>query len=416
MNQLSPGNMGGKRVFSALLVLLLAGLLMGFFPSSGFGAETSEIGKVVKPRKVVLKPNTKQGEIQIIAYPMPDPFATPFGIGVDKKDNVWFTLMTGNSLGVLNPSSNEIKLYKIPSTVGLPDTQFNYSSKEKKIPEKTTNIYSVGDPGNLTIDKNGDIWFVMQLGNSIVRFEPEKERFTEFLMDTPNSQPYDISSDSKGRIWFVEMNSNKLGYIDPKTKKMHEFKLEAGAKPMGLVVGPDDTVWLDSVEGNYIGKYNSSTKQLTKYFIVTPIAQPGKLILDKFGKVWFCAPHAKQIGAFYPDKGLFGIVDAPGYNAVPQSIAAASDGLIWYVDSMMNTLGFFNQNQAKWSVFDIPTNNAQAMNLAIDSKGDVWYTESDRYANQISRVIRSSVKEEMISKGHVGAKSVSEPAHDMDHH
>lgn len=416
MNQLSLGNNGAARGFSALFVLILTGLLTGLLPSIGFGAEPPAIGKVVTPKKVVLTPNMKQGDVQIMAYQMPDPFSTPFGIGVDKKDNIWFTLMTGNSLGVLNPSSNEVKLYRIPSTVGLPDTKWDYSSKDKKIPEKTTNIYSVGDPGNLTIDKNGDIWFVMQLGNSVVRFEPDKERFTEFLLETPNSQPYDISSDSKGRIWFVEMNSNKLAYIDPQTKKMHEFKLEAGAKPMGLVVGPDDTVWLDSVEGNYIGKYDPSTKKLTKYFIVTPVAQPGKMILDKFRKVWFCAPHAKQIGAFYPDKGLFGIVDAPGYNAVPQSIAAASDGLIWYVDSMMNTVGFFNQDKAKWSVFDIPTNNAQAMNLALDSKGDVWYTESDRYANQISRVIRSSVKEEMISKGHVGAKSLSEPVHNMGGH
>ncbi|MBI3581761.1 MAG: hypothetical protein HY098_06765 [Nitrospinae bacterium] len=377
--------MGGTRVFSALLILLLTGLFGGFFPSPGFGAETSEIGKVVKPKKVTITPRMTQGEIQIVGYQMPDAFSTPFGIGVDKKDNVWFTLMTGNSLGVLNPSNNEVKLYRIPSTVGLPDTKWDYSSKDKKMPEKTLNIYSVGDPGNLTIDKKGDVWFVMQLGNSVVRFEPEKERFTEFL-------------------------PNKLAYIDPGTKKMNEIKLEVGTKPMGLVVGPDDTVWLDSVEGNYVGKYDPSSKKLTKYFIVTPVAQPGKMIFDKLGKVWFCAPHAKQIGAFYPDKGLFGIVDAPGYNAVPQSIAAASDGLIWYVDSMMNTVGFFNQDKAKWSVFEIPTNNAQAMNLALDSKGDVWYTESDRYANQISKIVRSSVKEEMIAKGHMGTKNLQAPS------
>jgi len=409
MNQLSLGDEARTRVFNARLILILTGLLTGFVPSSVLGAETSEIGKVVKPTKVVLTPKMTQGDIHIVGYQMPDSFSTPFGIGVDKKDNVWFTLMTGNSLGVINSATNELKLYRIPSTVGLPDTKWDYSSKNKKMPEKTVNVYTVGNPGNLTIDKSGDVWFVMQLGNSVVRFEPEKERFTEFLMETPNSQPYDISSDSKGRIWFIELNSNKLAYIDPATQKMHEFKLEAGTKPMGLVVGSDDTVWLSSVEGNYIGKYNPATKKLTKYFIVTPVAQPGKMILDKSGKVWFCAPHAKQIGAFYPDKGLFGIVDAPGYNAVPQSIAAASDGLIWYVDSMMNTVGFFNQDSAKWSVFDIPTNNAQAMNLAIDSKGDVWYTESDRYANQISRIIRSSVKQEIIAQGHMGAKNLQAP-------
>lgn len=365
--------------------------LLVAFSGAAWAVDASALGKKVKPKTTTVAPKEVKGDVRIVEYPVPTRYATPYGIAVDSKDRVWCTLMSANALALLDPAKGEFKEYRIPSTEGLPESDWKYDSKNRTSPDKAFNVYSVGSPGNVIVGKNDIVWFVMHLGNSIVRFDPATEEFTEFLLPTKNGQPYDLTEDSRGRIWFVEKNGSQFGFLDTANKKITEIPLPAGSQLMGIAVDPAGIVYLSEVSENYIGRYEPETRKFKKFLIPADRAQPGKMKFGTEGMLWFCLLHTKQIGVLYTAKGLFGLTDPPGYNTAPQAIAPAKDGYIWYIDSMMNTIGYFDQKTVTFGSFELPSMGAQPMSIATDSKGDVWFTESDRGANQISMLIRSSV-------------------------
>ena len=348
-------------------------------------------GEMVDPKVSVLKGIPLSGPVMIEEFTIPTPYSSPNGLVIDKKDRVWFTEAAGNNIAVYDPASRVLKEYRIPSTKDLPESDWKYDSSNKTMPEKSINVYSVGGPGSLVIDKDGIVWAVTLLGNSIVRFDPESEEFVEFLLPTKNAQPYDIAADSKGRIWFVEKNAGNLGYLDQSTQKVVEMNIGAGSAPMGITVDDKDDVWIGEVNGNYIGRYQQDTKIFKQFTINVHAAQPGQMRFDKSGKLWFCQPHTKQLGVLMPEVGAFSVVDLIGYNAVPQALAISADNRVWVVDSMMGNIAYFDPATLKWGIFNIGGTHTQPMGIAIDSKGDVWFTESGQMANKIARLVRNTV-------------------------
>ncbi len=404
MSLRSPGSVAAKRLLvKSASNLVAAAIVVASLSSAGFAQPESTDRKsgVVAP-KVTKVTSTKSSSDKpvIVEYPIPNKYSIPYGIAVDSKDRIWFTQMAGQSLAVLDPATEEFKEYRIPSTAELEDIDWKYDPRNRTTPEKTLNNYSVGKPGNMFVDANDIVWFVMQLGNSIVRFDPVKEEFTEYMIPTTNAQPYDIVADKSGRVWYVEKNSGKFGYLDFNLNKMFEIDVAKGAQFMGIALDAKGNVWMGEVMSNYLARYNPDTKNFKVFTITEPNSQPGNMRFDKNGILWVCNLHAQQLGVLMTDKWVYSVVDLPGYNAIPQALAIADDGKIWVVDSMMGEVSYFDPVSLRWNIFPIPTPNAQPMNVVIDSKGDIWFTESDRNANKIARVVRSTVPDisEVIAK------------------
>ncbi|MDH5541686.1 MAG: hypothetical protein OEY64_01845 [Nitrospinota bacterium] len=393
MNQPSPGSRVGRIAKTVIAQALLVLLLVSVPTAHSANNDNERLSGVVAPKITIVEPSKSSTAPDVFEYRIPTKYSMPTGLAVDSKDRVWFTEMAGNSVGVLTPGTNEIKEYRIPSTKDLPSSEWEYNQEVKDSPIESLNVYSVGSPGNLIVGKNDIIWFVTHLGNSIVRFEPDKEEFTEFILPTEDARPYDLAEDSKGNIWFVEKNGGKLARLDFEKKKIVEIRLEQGVNLMGMVIDKDDNVWIGDVSGNYLARYNPTEKKLRRFPIGIPQAQPGNMRLDKKGYIWFCQLRAQQLGVLMPDPGIFSVVTMPGKNTVPQAIAPADDDKVWVVDSMMNRFGYFDTVKLTWSIFAIPTANSQPMSMDLDSAGDIWFTESGRDANKIARVVRSTVPE-----------------------
>ncbi|MDH5508744.1 MAG: hypothetical protein OEZ32_00125 [Nitrospinota bacterium] len=403
--------------FSSLSILVL------FLGATVSGA-SEVISGIVKPRITIIKPSHvgqapggsehsdrhgdhgamsgggRDGAPMIEDYRLPVNYSTPYAITTDSKGIVWFTETTNHSVARLDPATGELKEYRLPSTQGLPDPEWDYDPKSKLTTPQSYDVYSVGNPGALVVDSNDVVWFVTLLGNSVVRFDPVKEEFTEYLLPTEHSQPYDLAVDSKGLVWFVEKNTGKFGYLDVEGQRSREISLGDSADLMGITVDKNDMVWISDVNGNYVGRYDPETKKIKVYPITVPLSQPGQMRFDNEGKLWVCNLRSQQLGVLLfdksdkreKDKGIYSTIPLPGYNAVPQAVAPGPEGRIWIVDSMTNQVGFFDSINLKWSLFEIPTANSQPMGVTVDAKGDVWFTQSDRHANKISRLIVSSLK------------------------
>ena len=348
---------------------------------------------VVKPKVTTLTLYLASETPRIEEYKIPTGQSVPYGIAVDQKDKVWFTEMSGNNLAVFDPATSLLKEYRIPSTEGLEEVDWKYDPQERSTPDKTVTNYSVGNPGSIIVDKKGMVWFVMQLGNSIVRFDPAKEEFTEFLLSTENAQPYDLAADSKGVIWYIGKNSGKLGYFDIENQKTAEYDIGASAHMMGIAIDKNDKIWFGNVGGNYIGRFDPVTKKLKVHTITVHASQPGKMMFDKNGILWVCNLRAQQLGVLMAEAGVYSVVDLPGWNTVPQSLTVGRYGMIWIVDTMTNQVGYFDPEKLGWSLLSIPTSGSQPMSLTADSKGDIWFTQSDWRANSFSRIVRSTFPE-----------------------
>ncbi len=394
MNPHSPGKPAWMNLafkFNLLTLFAALHLFTGIAPAQ----EQDRASGVAEPKVSVLMPKVVSHNPKMLDYNLPTRFSIPTGIAVDSKDRIWISLISAHSIGVLNPETNQYKEYRIPSTVDLPTVDWEYDPMNREIPETSPLLtnYSVGAPASLIVDKNDVVWFVTQMGNSIARFDPVKEEFTEFMIPTKNALPYDLAADSRGRIWFVEKNMGKIGWLDVEKEKMYELQLPERSSITGIAVDSNDKIWISETFGNYIGRYDPDTKKFKKFPITTDHALPGQLRFDSQGRLWVVLTTAKQIGVLMMDaeKGIFAVQDMPGYNAVPRGLAVGKDDLIWVVDNMMNRVGYFDPVKLKWNLFNIPHPNTQPLNIAADSKGDLWYTQGDKSANRITKIVRSTV-------------------------
>ncbi len=344
----------------------------------------------------------KTGEGPVInEYVLPTPYSHPFGIAVDSKDKIWFTAQVTNKIVKFDPVNKTFKEYQIPSTASaLSKSDWKYSPTEKTPPKEVYDV-SVGSPGAIIVDKNDRLWFVEQIGNKIGSFDPATEKFVEYDISTPKSNPNDLALDSEGNVWFVEWNSGKIGKLDFKLKKILEYDLESNGRPAGIAVDAEDNIWITDVAMNEIGRFTSKTKTYRAFPIVTPLSRPGKILIDISNNIWFTQLHSHKVTMFVPSTGMMSEAILPDYNSVPQSIIFDKKGRLWYIDDMMNKIGYFEPQSASFNDFDIPTINSQPMNMAIDSKGDIWFTENDRGANKIAQLVISSVPDAPVASTHV---------------
>ncbi len=408
----SEGKLYTIRLASALFAFSL--FFISMRPDAGAESKPDLKSGVVAPVVTILKPKVASKSPKIVDYNFPTKYSAPFGLAIGLDDRIWVTESSGNTLAVFDPRTNELKEYRIPSTVGLPEIDWEYDARNKTMPERTVNVYSVGTPGNIVIDKKGIVWFVLQLGNAIVRFDPEKEEFIELPVPTHDARPYDLAIDSKGGIWYVQKNAGKLGYMNYEEKRSFEIDLGKDSHMMGIAIDSDDQVWFSNVGGNYIGRYNPETKKVKTYPITVPLSQPGMMRFDKDGMLWICNLRSRQLGVLMTERGIYSVVELPGYNTVPQSLAPGNDNKIWIVDSMTNKIGYFDSITLRWKMFEIPTPNSQSMAIVMDKAGDMWFTQNDRNANKISKLVVSTLPQEVVAEGGETVAAIQQENEEME--
>jgi streptogramin lyase len=98
-------------------------------------------------------------------------------VDVDADGNVWFTEVAGNKIGRLNPATNEITEWTIPTPISAP----------------------------LGLDASGGfIYFVEYNAGKIGRLNPSTNEITQWLILAHVGYPYPgLCVDSSANIWFT---------------------------------------------------------------------------------------------------------------------------------------------------------------------------------------------------------------------
>lgn len=117
---------------------------------------------------------------QIKLYRLADPEAEVFSMTSDLAGRLWFTELDSGKLGMIDPAVNRISEFSIPARLGPPRGLYTISRASQ-----------------------GDLWFVDNGANALVRYTPGRATFTFYPLSVPACTPYALALDAAGGVWFT---------------------------------------------------------------------------------------------------------------------------------------------------------------------------------------------------------------------
>ena len=156
-----------------------------------------------------------------------DPVVLPVPYGIDVAPNgfVWFSQLNENRIGSIDPDSFEIEIVETPFP-GPRRLRFDskgmlwipsFSASKLARFDPSTGVFDEWDlptrprgtetPYALHVDRRTDtVWICGTASDSIIRFEPETERWLIYPLPTRVTYTRDIDFDAEGRIWTSNSN------------------------------------------------------------------------------------------------------------------------------------------------------------------------------------------------------------------
>ena len=148
---------------------------------------------------------------------------------------IWWSGMYGSLVGKLDPTTGEIKEYKLDPTarphsvIEGPDGDVYYSGNSNgtigRINPKTDEIrvYPLSnpeakDPHTMAFAEDGSLWFTVQNSNFVGRLDPETGDTWFTRPPTERARPYGIRRDSHGMLWIAYRGAYKIARVNPETR------------------------------------------------------------------------------------------------------------------------------------------------------------------------------------------------------
>lgn len=210
---------------------------------------------------------------------------------------------------------------------------------------KTTRIFllpAAGIPTGLAQDHDGNLWVPIREANSVVKFDPKTEKFTQVQIPTPESVPVGLQTDANGNIWLAE-SIGKIAKIDPSTGKITEFAPKGVVKletPTAVYPTPDgSTVFIAEHGGHTVTAFNTLFETFREYPSLNQAGLPFGMAQDSFGNLWFAEHEVDRIGIIDPRTGQGTETKIPTSGSIVQWITTDDKGRMWFAEQGGSALG-----------------------------------------------------------------------------
>jgi streptogramin lyase len=202
-------------------------------------------------------------------------------------------------------------LFLIPSQwtwaqPATPDEFVTYEKKSSFIKEFAAPFEELGLRGIIT-DQNGNVWFYhsTNLTSTLVKFEPESNKFTKFpvegetVADNPiiNLASSQLAFDSKrNAVWFTDTRTNSIGRLDVTSGQIDLLQVPTdSAGPMGIALSPDgNTVWFAEITGDKIASVDVESMEISEY-LTGEDNGPALVTFDDSGILWVTLSFSNSI-------------------------------------------------------------------------------------------------------------------------
>jgi streptogramin lyase len=294
--------------------------------------------------------------------PVPTTDALPSDITAAPDGDLWFTESGANQIGMLNPTTDVITEFPLPSVSGVGPTQ----------------------AAGITAGPDGNIWFGVAGANAIGMINPTTGVVTEFSIPTANANVQDITAGPDGNLWFTESGANAIGMLNPTTDVITQFPVPTGAAGLeGITAGPDGNLWFTEQNTNAIGMLNPTTDVITQFSLPTAQSQPFDITAGPDGNVWFTEYSAIGMINLTTDAiTQFAILPyTSGTSAMGSgSIAVGPDGNLWFAYFNDDAVGRINPTTDAITQFEVPLASPDLAGIGgpygitAGPDGDLWFT------------------------------------------
>lgn len=228
-------------------------------------------------------------------------------------------------------------------------------------------------------------------------------RVTEFQIPGAQS-PRDPWPHSAGGVYFSMRGADKIVRFDAATRQFKEWALPAGAKPHGVAVGSDGTIFYAGFGDGTIGELDPRTGVVRRHRLTPPDSRPYSIALDRQGNVWITA----RAGWIATLNRATGRVSEFSMDGEPYGLAFDRNGVLWVTCIRSDKLRSFNpQTGGTTELAFEPGSKPRRLSIAADGKIWVSLYGAGRLA-AVDGTTNKVVKEYMMPGGpNSGPYSVS---------
>ena len=219
-----------------------------------------------KPKLQAFNPKTEKWETSYLfnsdnVIPT-DTFLHAQSIAIDSKQNIYAVLIQGNGLGKWNRETKKMTTYRMPSPSSMPygvivDKNDNVwiaesrRSKVVKLDAKTGAMTEFAPPTQpalirrLNVDVDGTtIWFGLYSAGKLERLDQTTGKITEYTIPHQGSQPYDEVVQDNGEVWIADgSQGGALIKFNPKNETFAYFPSPQNADMPKIRLTREGAVW-----------------------------------------------------------------------------------------------------------------------------------------------------------------------------
>lgn len=283
-----------------------------------------------------LAPNAAAANATITEWTLPDGNSGPWGIGFGPNGKVWISENVTNRIGMLDPVTNTLKEWNIPT--GGANPKFIYLK-----------------PSGSSVQ----VYFAEYGADKVGYFDNGTSTFYEWTLPS-GAKPVDIAVDNTGNIWFTESGRDSIGEITPTSNTLTEYKLPATPAPAGTVQcgtvtsqlcpwglalqqvstisGTNTFIWFTELTNDVIGRLEAKSHALLLFNLKTinPFDYaPWDISLDSQGNALFTGSsnQANRISIIRNQTNTMADLTIPTAQAVPTSVRwDQGRALAWFTE------------------------------------------------------------------------------------
>ncbi len=234
------------------------------------------------------------------------PNAFPFGISLDKNQNVWFTELNAGKIGEISPQGN-LAEFPIPAGGGT-------------------------EPSGITTDSDGAVWFTLPGIESIGSYY--RGNFSIRNLTGLVSRPVGITVDQKGNLWMTQHGPSFISEYNPRTQYFKTISTSnnslASSLPYFCWVDSNGNVWFNEHQGNAMGEFFPQNNTLIEYFIPSRVVPQGNIsymltsTLSPSGQPWYTELFTGKIGTINTSASISLHLKLLNYSAASESVPNGS--------------------------------------------------------------------------------------------
>jgi virginiamycin B lyase len=243
-----------------------------------------------------------------------------------------------------------------------------------------------GGPRDPYVENSNSIWFVGQGGHYLGHFDLQSQEFSK--VDLPRGTgPHNTIVADDGTVWYTGNRVGLIGNYDPETGEFIEIPMpdSAARDPHTMVFDEGGDIWFTVQGGNFIGKLEIATRNVTLLPSKTRGSLPYGIKIADDGIVWVVLLGTNKLARVDPATMEITEIVLPRAGTAPRRIEITSDGRIWYVDYSGGYLGAYDPSSGETEEWQLPGGRRAApYGMATDSQDRIWFVQWDETAGKFT--------------------------------